>query len=581
MPPQVRDNRVVPTRKGAQYTPEQWAEKRSIITQLYAIEGKSLREVKELLRIRYDFRPTCVKSFLLDCDIYANDWSSDRMYQRKIAQWELDKKRKAPEMRAILRLARERQAAGQESIFRIRGRRTDIEEVYRYFRRRGEDPTRIDVRDSPIPPTITVDSPPPPRPPQPAPPQQVEIFDSNDPYELRFAILPGHNALTYPPSETDPYPASAAGSSSGSSTRSDSIVSTPVVFSGNMAACQMIPNYPSLAIPIDVTFQDRWLRYLLHQTQLFFDTVVLPEFYTEESANTVISKPWRRTLSSWSQATSEGHELMQGGQADETLARLRSKAHDSVKKHIENRSPIILLRYFEIIYTLFNSKDKRDKMYLDATLKFVLRMAGTVLRSDHPITQLTWLFLHPQASTIIGPLAYQGIQKSLQILFERCGDCHPRILYVLDSRTQTLLDEHQYEEAVRQATLYLERAKLILRDGSYESCQARRMLGDAYFAKGQLDKAVEAYTIAFEHQRHLRSLTDRGIIGVRTKRGLAGIAESQGRLHEAQEHLRYALQLAKDSFGEEDVQVKLVEKDLRALHDMARQLGVELAFQPT
>ena len=56
-------NRVVPTRSGVQYTPEQWAAKRDIITRLYAREGKSLREVKEVLRLRYDFRPTCVNMF--------------------------------------------------------------------------------------------------------------------------------------------------------------------------------------------------------------------------------------------------------------------------------------------------------------------------------------------------------------------------------------------------------------------------------------------------------------------------------------------------------------------------------------
>jgi Clr5 domain len=64
MTPQHADVRV-PTRSGVQYTPEQWAERKEIITQLYATEGKSLREVKEFLRNRYDFRPTCVKFYSL------------------------------------------------------------------------------------------------------------------------------------------------------------------------------------------------------------------------------------------------------------------------------------------------------------------------------------------------------------------------------------------------------------------------------------------------------------------------------------------------------------------------------------
>lgn len=81
------------------------------------------------------------------------------MYQRKIAQWGLEKKDKGPEMRAILRVARQRQAAGQESIFWIRGRKVDMEEVRRYFEAKGEDPDTLDVQDSPIPSTVTVETP--------------------------------------------------------------------------------------------------------------------------------------------------------------------------------------------------------------------------------------------------------------------------------------------------------------------------------------------------------------------------------------------------------------------------------------
>jgi Clr5 domain len=55
----------IPTRAGRQYTPEQWAEKKDLITQLYVNEGKSLREVKEWLRERHDFRPTYARSSFL------------------------------------------------------------------------------------------------------------------------------------------------------------------------------------------------------------------------------------------------------------------------------------------------------------------------------------------------------------------------------------------------------------------------------------------------------------------------------------------------------------------------------------
>ena len=556
------DTSVVPTRKGVQYTPEQWAEKRAIITQLYAKEGKSLREVKEYLRIEHNFRPTCVVSLLHALCFLTDYYLSDRMYQRKIAQWELDKKHKAPEMKAILRLARQRQAAGQESIFRIRGRRVDIEEVLRYFKRKGEDPTKLDVRDSPIPSTITVKTP------SPSRPVPNGTTNNNDPFEYSFRVAPCSNAISYPRSDTD--------SSSGSSTRSDSVVSTPFVFTDGPLACQMIPNYPHLAMPIDITVEDQCSRILLHFTQLFFDAVVRPEFWAPDQAKGVVIKPWRRTLSAWSRATSEGYELMQRGQTEASFA-LRSRAMESVPKQIINPSPIILFRYFEIIYSMCS---EGDLGFLEVTLKYVLEVSKMRLPPGHPIRELTRLLLLPHLKPIVGDLAQQGIRKSLQILFDRCGPDHPRILYVLDSRTQTFLDDKKYEEASKEASRYCERAQAMRGESSFEVCQSLRMLGDAYVGQGLIDEAITAYDKAFDRHRFLRSSQDRGVIGVRAKRGLAGIAKLQFRFPKAEEHLQMALQIARDAFGEKDVQVTLVQNDLDALHETVREVRGELAYRP-
>ncbi|ERF75963.1 hypothetical protein EPUS_01329 [Endocarpon pusillum Z07020] len=121
--PDDAQSRFVPTGSGVQYTHytyTQWQEKRDIITQLYLKE--------------------------------------DRMYRRKLEEWDIGRRL---EMSAILLVARQRQAAGQESAFWIRGRKVDMEEVRRYFEARGEDPDSLDVQDSPIPSTITVETPPP------------------------------------------------------------------------------------------------------------------------------------------------------------------------------------------------------------------------------------------------------------------------------------------------------------------------------------------------------------------------------------------------------------------------------------
>jgi tetratricopeptide (TPR) repeat protein len=494
------------------------------------------------------------------------------MYQRKIQRWELEKKHKAPEMRAILRIARQRQAAGLHSIFRIRGRPTEIAEVLRYFKRRGEDPDNVDVGDAPTPSTITVETPPanPPRPPPPAAPQLpvFDIIDDDDGYdefdEGPPSIASDQSLIPYPTPETEYGFIFSACSSSGSSVRSDSVASSPLVFPDGPLICQMTPNNPFLPMGIDPTWEFYCSRYLLCWTQLFFDHIVPPHFYAQDGANRIMSKPWRRTMSTWSQATSEGQELAQSDQLNEAFD-LRRKALDNVKKHITNRSPITLLRYFEIIYSLCNSGDDRDISFLDVTLNHVLGMAETVLREGHPILGLTRLFRHPYARPIRGQLALQGITKSQDILFRKCGLDHPRILYALDSRTQTLLDEHQYEEAIRSANLYSERAELIRGDNSFESCQARRMLGDAYAAQNKPKQAVRVYKEALEIGKHLTTLTDRAIIGVKTQRGLASIAMALREFDQAGESLQVALKLAIEAFGEGDVQVKLVRKDFGVL----------------
>jgi hypothetical protein len=513
------------------------------------------------------------------------------MYQRKIAQWQLEKKHKAPEMRALLRLARERRAAGQDSVFRIRGRPTEIAEVLRYFRRRGEDPDSLDVEDAEIPRTITVEtpsasSPPPPPPPllppaaPPLPVYDVVDDDDYDDYvinEIPLSVASDQSLPPYPTPETEYAFILAAGSSSGSSVRSDSVASSPLVFPDGPLICQMTPNNPFLPMAIDPTWDFYCSRYLLCWTQLFFDHIVPPHFYAQDGANRIMSKPWRRTTSTWSQALSEGQELAHSDQLDETFG-LRRKALDQVKKHITNRSPITLLRYFEIIYSLCNSGDDRDILFLDLTLNYVLGMAETVLNEGHPILGLTRLFTRSFARPIRGQLALQGITKSQDILFKKCGLDHPRVLYALDSRTQTLLDERQYEEATRTANLYRERAELIRGDNSFESCQARRMLGDACVAQNMPRQAAREYTEALEMGKHLRSLKDRGIIGVKSQRGLASIAMALGDFDQAEARLHQALQLAIMAFGEGDVQVKLVRKDISVLTSRIYEASDQSAY---
>ena len=59
------------------------------------------------------------------------------MYKRRITEWKLDKKHKRPEMEAVARKYRQREAIGKKSVFHIRGKEIGIQEVTHYLRRAG------------------------------------------------------------------------------------------------------------------------------------------------------------------------------------------------------------------------------------------------------------------------------------------------------------------------------------------------------------------------------------------------------------------------------------------------------------
>src|SRR2546421_10658816 len=64
-------------------------------------------------------------------------------------------------MRAVARIARGRKASGKRSVFRIRGREIDLQEVVLYFRRRGVDIWQVDMSraSSPTPAAISCHTP--------------------------------------------------------------------------------------------------------------------------------------------------------------------------------------------------------------------------------------------------------------------------------------------------------------------------------------------------------------------------------------------------------------------------------------
>jgi len=59
------------------------------------------------------------------------------MYKARITKWGLDKKTKEAEALALLRIKTQRDAVGKNSAFRVRGKPVTIDDVLRYFKRKG------------------------------------------------------------------------------------------------------------------------------------------------------------------------------------------------------------------------------------------------------------------------------------------------------------------------------------------------------------------------------------------------------------------------------------------------------------
>lgn len=59
------------------------------------------------------------------------------MYLKRIAKWRLDKKKKEPEMRAIVRKEKDRRLQGKVSKFRTRGRTIDYSDAVHYWKRKN------------------------------------------------------------------------------------------------------------------------------------------------------------------------------------------------------------------------------------------------------------------------------------------------------------------------------------------------------------------------------------------------------------------------------------------------------------
>src|SRR5262249_43483568 len=88
--------------------------------------------------------PRKIKTSVPTLEAAGSRKSSTKMFKTRIRRWGLDKKHKAPEVLEMLRLKRERDAAGKESTFFVRGRRINWDDIELYVKRSRVLQAKID-----------------------------------------------------------------------------------------------------------------------------------------------------------------------------------------------------------------------------------------------------------------------------------------------------------------------------------------------------------------------------------------------------------------------------------------------------
>ncbi|KAL8686547.1 MAG: hypothetical protein Q9224_005415 [Gallowayella concinna] len=115
-----------PDTYGYPILPNDWEDHRETIKRLYVTEDRALPEVvKEMKRLH-------------------NFVATERMYKRRISDWNLDKNVKDEEMRAIITREVTRSRQGKKSTFYVRGRLVDQKKIERFAQRKRIDRITLD-----------------------------------------------------------------------------------------------------------------------------------------------------------------------------------------------------------------------------------------------------------------------------------------------------------------------------------------------------------------------------------------------------------------------------------------------------
>ncbi|KAL9618449.1 MAG: hypothetical protein Q9160_006827 [Pyrenula sp. 1 TL-2023] len=403
---------ALPVRTLYRPSPNDWAEKRGEFTRLYVNEGKTLKQIAEIFQRRYGFDAT------------------ERMFKMRVKQWQLDKKAKDPEMRAMYFEAKKREEAGKRTSFMVRGRRKELIAVKTYFVRKGVDLAKL---ESEMPSVVEL-------------PRDIRAITPL-PEESQFPHqFPHPGSYTPTVASATPKPPKQATSQASSSSNADSpehkdVYQTALVLPARRSPpVNMLLNYDVIPVSPASSPDLKHISASLSSSASYFPTMFITDYwklafeqYPKEDQPDAQPLPWAATQVAASYAVARGDS----SDVFKDLNNSSAKLHYIFKQQRPELIPCMLWLISE-----FEAAGQTDLS--TQVLSFAAELSRIVLGDQHPITMIIWC-LYASDSRL---LMVEPIMREIIKLFSAAVDRHDYTLsFMLQITADLVRLQKRYGEA--------------------------------------------------------------------------------------------------------------------------------------
>ncbi|RMZ92742.1 hypothetical protein DV736_g40, partial [Chaetothyriales sp. CBS 134916] len=485
------------------YPSDEWKKHRALITQLYFEEGRTLKDVREVLEKEHNFTP------------------SERMYKSRLHSWGLDKKKKEHEMLDLVRQGLELQGEDKDKVFTIRGRSVTLADALHYFNRKGiKDPkTLLDQAHM----------------------GNVDISSADD-------------ADVKTPLSTEPDLLDASGRG-----ESDYDIGTqsPRFAEQRLASLQTalgirelkpMPAFRTLPVesmvPTGCTNAEdnRYLERVFVQLQAHYRSIFASRNLS------VNSSAWTATsddadADKFYHSMYHGYSYLWSGQKEEAFKDFFT-ASELIEGLIKDNHVAFLIYILDLLIRHDGTGYEEPLLNI---LQHVSDKARTVFGTESQPIYLIALWL--KNATISRSWLAEGLLRRLLDFFQDCiGYFHEETIALLQTFATALLNCKKYGEAALRFQQLVDAFETTRAKEGYEVCYALRSTSEAFFHMEQYPEALQALKTALERSKGLEYKEEREIY-VRCVRGLAEVSNKLGRREEAIETMQHVVDCTREAFG--------------------------------